>query len=375
SRSLASLLSGGDYDGDTVVMIWDEAITTSFQNSHKEFADPDVDFERKNFHKSKVLLRDIEARGDLDKKDILPQLMEAMLQNIAPNQLGVYNMFYRNAAYVYGLDHPDTARLGHMFTQCLDAVKSGLVVKEEVFKADKRAWDRDPPACFPSKTEEKDFNGRRLPLVARRADRRFILEVLQEVAVYETEKYKKSLSEMRDRYKSSYQVDRDLIRPLEEAERRVHRYPQFKAELEDIKLHVKTFRDHFTQARNNMGPYSARVRYGQRTKNKQGIGEEQESIRAVSEDYSCRMPTDLAMFSDCEVRRIAASYAYKEDSSRGIFTFCFAVAWAELCAIKARASGEAFVTFTPGFVDSMVIHRKMAKIFREMEGDIDEEEA
>ncbi|KDN44647.1 hypothetical protein RSAG8_05412, partial [Rhizoctonia solani AG-8 WAC10335] len=131
SRSLASLLSGGDYDGDTVVMIWDESITAPFRNSHKGFADPSVDFEGKNFTKSKVVLRDIKAQAELGKNDITPRLIEAMLQNIAPNQLGVYNMFYRNSAYVHGLDHPQTARLGHMFTQCLDAVKSGLEVKPE----------------------------------------------------------------------------------------------------------------------------------------------------------------------------------------------------------------------------------------------------
>jgi hypothetical protein len=104
-------------------MIWDEAITTPFQNSHKEFADPDVDFERNNFHKSKVFLRDIKAQAELSKKDIVPQLTEAMLQNIVPNQLGVYNMFYRNAAYVHGLDHPITSRLGHM---CVTSLSSGL---------------------------------------------------------------------------------------------------------------------------------------------------------------------------------------------------------------------------------------------------------
>ncbi|CCO32155.1 hypothetical protein BN14_06209 [Rhizoctonia solani AG-1 IB] len=371
-RSLASLLSGGDYDGDTVVMIWDEAITTPFQNSHKEFADPDADFERNNFHKSKVFLRDIKAQAELSKKDIVPQLTEAMLQNIAPNQLGVYNMFYRNAAYVHGLDHPITSRLGHMFTQCLDAVKSGLVVREDVFRADKRAWDREPPKCFPSKTEENGSNGRRLPLASRRVDHIFILDVLHEVADYETKKYKKSLIEMRDRCNSSYEPDEDLIQPLQDAERRIHRHPQLHDELEVIKSHVKSFREFFIKARNNMGPYSTQPRYEQRWKNKLGIGEEQENIRTVTESYSRQMPTGLAMFSDCEVRRIAASYAYKEDSLRGIFGFCFAVAWAELCAIKARASGEGFVTLTPGFVESMVIHRKMTKIFREMESDVDE---
>ncbi|CAE6522319.1 unnamed protein product [Rhizoctonia solani] len=367
SRSLASLLSGGDYDGDTVVMIWDEAITTPFRNSHKGFADPSLDFERNNFHKSKVVLRDIRAQAELGKKDVTPRLADAMLQNIAPNQLGVYNMFYRNCAYVKGLDHPETARLGHMFTQCLDAVKSGLCVKDEVFKADKRTWDKEPPACFPSKTERDYSKGHKFALAPREASGKFILESLQEVAAQETERYKKRLSEMRDKCNSSYKIDPDLTQPLNEAEARVQKYPEFQGELDSIKEHVKTFRYYFLQTRNNMGPYSVQVRYGRRSKAKPSLGEEQESIRALSEDYSRNMPSDLAMFSNSEVRRIAASYAYREDSNRRIFTFCFAVAWAELCALKARASGGSFVTLTSGFIDSLAIHRKMAKVFREME--------
>jgi hypothetical protein len=99
---------------DTVVMIWDEAITEPFCNAHTRFADPDENFEEQNFHKSKNMLRDLKARTEMEKKDITPRLLEALLQNIAPNQLGVYNMFYRNSLYVHGLDHPTTARLGHM---------------------------------------------------------------------------------------------------------------------------------------------------------------------------------------------------------------------------------------------------------------------
>lgn len=100
---------------DTVVMIWDESITDSFTNAHTDFADPDAEFERENFDKSKHMLRDLNARATLEGFDIIPRLVEALLQSISPNQLGIYNMFYRNSIYVHGLDHPTTSRLGHMY--------------------------------------------------------------------------------------------------------------------------------------------------------------------------------------------------------------------------------------------------------------------
>ncbi|QRW26303.1 RNA-dependent RNA polymerase [Rhizoctonia solani] len=180
SRSLASLLSGGDYDGDTVVLIWDEQITSQFRNAHKRdtvvliwdeqitsqfrnahkrFADPGPGFESRNLIKSKKLLKDIKTRADSEGQDITKELISALLEDIAPSQLGMYNIFYRNSVYLYGLDHPTTARLGHMFTQCLDSVKSGLKPKPEVLRADKQIWNKRQPDCFPSKTEEDGTYG------------------------------------------------------------------------------------------------------------------------------------------------------------------------------------------------------------------------
>ncbi|KAG9083156.1 hypothetical protein FS749_006259 [Ceratobasidium sp. UAMH 11750] len=114
--SLASLLSGGDYDGDNVVMIWDEAITSSFINSDLSSARPSHDFDRTNFDKSKEMLGDLVSRLRLQKQDLQTELVKALLQGAVAKRLeGRYNVFYRNSAYINGLDHPDTIRLGHMY--------------------------------------------------------------------------------------------------------------------------------------------------------------------------------------------------------------------------------------------------------------------
>lgn len=373
-RSLASLLSGGDYDGDTVVMIWDEDITDSFTNAHTKYADPNPDFEQKNFDKSKHMLRDLEARTTLEKSDIVPHLLEALLQNISPNQLGIYNMFYRNSIYVYGLDNPITARLGHMFTQCLDAVKSGLTPKDDVFKRDRTAWDRAPPACFPSKTDDDGSRGQKPLLKPRQLNSPFILDVLAQVAVEETKAYKAKLGRLRDQQAKSYVPDPDLVRPFKEAEERVRRHVEFASELQAIKTHVKAYRAHYNNAQGNRGEFSAHARYGTRSGAKLTIGERQESVRAISEAYARNLPTGLVLFDEAAVRRVAASYAYQEDHPRKIYKFCFAVAWSELCAIKARAAGGSFVTSAPGFIEAMAVHKKIGKVFREMEGDSEDEE-
>ncbi|KAF8708053.1 RNA-dependent RNA polymerase, partial [Rhizoctonia solani] len=368
SRSLASLLSGGDYDGDTVVLIWDEQITSQFRNAHKRFADPGPGFESRNLIKSKKSLKDIKTRADSEGQDITKELISALLEDIAPSQLGMYNIFYRNSVYLYGLDHPTTARLGHMFTQCLDSVKSGLKPKPEVLRADKQIWNKRQPDCFPSKTEEDGTYGSLLPLPRRGSSNRFILEVLQDVAKNEVESYEKKLGEMRDKCEISYRLDQDLIKPLKEAEARVRhpQFQQFQHELQIIVDHVRSFRTRYTESYGNRDKYSTQLPGRKHSKQGRSIAEGQGNIRAVSEAYSRTMPTGLLMFTDSEVRKIAAACAYR-NCFCGKLNFCFAVAWSELCAIKAQASGGAFVTLTPGFVESMAIHRKMAKVFRDLE--------
>lgn len=138
-------------------------------------------------------------------------------------------------------------------------------------------------------------------------------------------------------------------------------------ELEVIQNHVKKSRDAFMLARCNQGEFSPRERRGKNKKDL-SIGDRQDSGRAVSEAYNSNMPTDLAHFDDMSIRRVAASYAYHLDRLIGrsrSYNFCFAVAWAELCAIKARATGGNFVTMASGYTESMSMNKKMVKIYRE----------
>ena len=58
SRSPASFLGGGDYDGDTVTLYWDPALVEPFQNSADHYADVPEGFEETNFEKEVVKVKD-----------------------------------------------------------------------------------------------------------------------------------------------------------------------------------------------------------------------------------------------------------------------------------------------------------------------------
>lgn len=100
---------------DTVVLIWDEAITSQFTNSDLTAARLPDSFETDNFDKLSRKVGDVVARATLSRQSHQTGLLEALLQGAVKNQLkGTYNKLYRNSLYVNGLDHPDTIRLGQM---------------------------------------------------------------------------------------------------------------------------------------------------------------------------------------------------------------------------------------------------------------------
>ncbi|KAG8719689.1 hypothetical protein FRC09_010775 [Ceratobasidium sp. 395] len=370
---LASLLSGGDYDGDNVVLIWDEDIVDNFVNSDLDTARLSVGFEEANFTKSKHMLGNLVSRSRLQSCKLETELVKALLQGAVENKVyGRYNMFYRNSVYLNGLDHPDTIRLGHMFTQCLDSTKSGLIVKPEVLQQDVKKWDREPPTCFTLSKDQNDdgSRGSKRSLGRRNSSLPpFILDSLLRIAQEEANSYKARLSIRRDELAKSNTVDEHLIKPFKDAQDRVSQHG-FHNDLKQIRDHVEKYRALFMKARSNKGEFSPSQRHG-KDKKQMSIGDRQESIRALSEAYNHNLPSGLVLFDEAAVRRVAASYAYHLDKSARYLKcdFSFGVAWAELCAIKARATGGDFVTLASGYMESMTIHRKIAKVYRESEMD------
>ena len=93
ARSPLSLLGGGDYDGDTVIIIWDPAIVNSFTNAPLDSnglcaGDPPEDFLAKNFDKSVVRISDYmesmpanegEAAKDCQKWLLAPLVNESVV--------------------------------------------------------------------------------------------------------------------------------------------------------------------------------------------------------------------------------------------------------------------------------------------------------
>ncbi|RXK35887.1 hypothetical protein M231_06851 [Tremella mesenterica] len=139
-RSPASFLGGGDYDGDTVQIIWDPEIVGPFKNADDSFADTPQDFEKQNFVKDIVKGHEFLAALDgVSEETLVANYQSFLLAALKDDHLaGTYSDLHGNAGYKLGYDHPLTVRLARMFCLVLDARKSGLQVLPHIKAKDKR---------------------------------------------------------------------------------------------------------------------------------------------------------------------------------------------------------------------------------------------
>nr|XP_018264757.1 uncharacterized protein I303_02936 [Kwoniella dejecticola CBS 10117]OBR86915.1 hypothetical protein I303_02936 [Kwoniella dejecticola CBS 10117] len=140
-RSPASFLGGGDYDGDTVTLVWHHELVRPFRNAPDEVAETPHDFEEQNFDKSVVKgTAFLDTIKDLDEPGQIKEYQKWLLDAVLGDPLtGTYSDLHGNAVYTKALAHPETMRLGRMFCHVLDARKSGLRVKDDVRSNDVRA--------------------------------------------------------------------------------------------------------------------------------------------------------------------------------------------------------------------------------------------
>ncbi|EPQ53404.1 hypothetical protein GLOTRDRAFT_130743 [Gloeophyllum trabeum ATCC 11539] len=112
-RSLASYLAGGDYDGDTVMVVWDQNFVRPFCNA--DLVVPEENFISENFH------RDIEKVPDFlnriarqRRSQCHSELLRVLLQGMADRKVGIYSMYHDITVHAYGLADARTVRLAHM---------------------------------------------------------------------------------------------------------------------------------------------------------------------------------------------------------------------------------------------------------------------
>jgi len=237
---------------------------------------------------------------------------------------------------------------------CLDGLKAGMAVKDEVLKRDSKIYQKRPPEWKETDEERSQFqsSGQNEKNLQRPSSLgQFIMDELYEQAKKEKDVWLARVGshfvEAQNRWNFR---DEDLVTPWNRATDLSKRWATEKKntwmqrELEEIVKHIqRVYEDH----RDSFSLRNASSRTPKSTASftELPIEARQDVIRRISKQFVSFPPPGEFFMQDEEVARLRASYAYKYDydikqqfKSAGT-SFPWDVAMRELGAIKARATG------------------------------------
>lgn len=149
-RSLVSLLSGGDCDGD-ILFLLRGIFAKDFTNC--SYSEPTRDFMERNFEKERETIADFCARVGSTQRLHDPAsaagekqaaLARVFLAELGDSKVGLYSVYHDKAIAKLGYGAPETLRIAHMFNTLLDAKKTGVRVKPDVAAADSAQFGGPP---------------------------------------------------------------------------------------------------------------------------------------------------------------------------------------------------------------------------------------
>ncbi|EPQ25716.1 uncharacterized protein PFL1_06710 [Pseudozyma flocculosa PF-1] len=191
-RPLADLLSGGDYDGDLVRCFWDPRLVEPFRNAPEHFADLTPKLKARFVDNNVAVADFLDRHRDKPTGERDDELTQLLIKSLFARQLkGFYGNMHLVASYRYGCDSAEAVSLAHTFNQCMDSSKTGLELKEDVYRADSRRFNLQLPPWGVKDDGLEDlrkrnafiYDGDRLPTVKRAARLPpCILDILHEQA-------------------------------------------------------------------------------------------------------------------------------------------------------------------------------------------------
>ncbi|KAJ7781151.1 RNA dependent RNA polymerase-domain-containing protein [Mycena metata] len=381
SRRAADYLSGGDYDGDKGLVIWQPELVDPFRNAPLRFSEEPPEVAECFSPKNETVADFLQRTGPMTNAEQLREMQRYLLSAIRDIAVvGKYSNWHINATYTLGYQHKETIRLAYMFCKTLDGAKTGLTVLPSVFSKDQRTYDKRPPAWKEAEKKKKGQadESNMLNLVRDKSLPTFIMDKLHrhaDRAMWGTDWGKELKKEIDRKFLNvPHVVDADLTEPWltfvqretvkKEADDRrrselavlaTHalKAPELSAATKEMAIRwleeaqaipesdVDRIQNHveaiFDKHKNKMD-----VKF-----TKLAIERRQDILRELSRDFATG-PPGLSMSKE-EAARIKASYAYWFDSDKRSYwavkwsRFPWDVAFRELCLIKTQATG----TFKP----------------------------
>ncbi|KAF8633592.1 hypothetical protein AX15_001385 [Amanita polypyramis BW_CC] len=311
-RSPASILSGGDYDGDELFIIREACLVQPFKN--KPFVPEPVNLQQECFDINAETVEEFQQRAViLSRSEAQVQFQHALLSGLNDSKMKLYSRFHEYAMFKYGHAHPDTIKMAYMFSIALDSAKTGLRVKPDVFKKHRSKFNFE------------------IPLEAN-----FILNHLMTAARKKGDDLLRTYDQRKAR-----DVLKDLKQPWEKAREMAEHFERdrhdavFREDLQAIVSHVGQVHKEWLSAcqRNEEKTEKARQKKKQRRSHKA----REDAMLNVTRIY--KQGPNVAFLQN--VDELKASYACQLS-----INFALAVAFNKVCEIKAKASSDGYAPST-----------------------------
>lgn len=312
SRSAASLLSGGDYDGDDLFIIKDQSIVAPFQNS--PFTEEPHTFLETYFDQSVESADQFVARAsELPQTKGETLWREQLIHGLGKDHVGIYSNYHEASVFMNGYGHAESIRLGYMFNTLLDSGKTGLRLKDGVRKKDSARYDRELPVCMKlvDHGTSGSFKSQARAIRSKDLDAFVLEDLFQESRLIREDQWSKFEAISPPGGKDWKEVpDQVLLAPYTQAKELAQvAGPIFQEELQHIECHVQTALEIWSKA----------VRKDQ-----------SEMFSAAALTFAAPVPN--VRFTP-NVEDIKASIAY----SQGRPSFAFSMGFRALCRMKAES--------------------------------------
>ncbi|KAG8952306.1 hypothetical protein FRC04_004734 [Tulasnella sp. 424] len=366
-RSGASILAGGDYDGDTIHMITEPRLVTTFKDSSLKYADPPKGFEKCLEKTTRCGGEVLDALSSLNEVEQFRELQTILLEPVTrETYYGRYSTLTDISTYVYGYDSDMTHYLSYMFSNELDAEKSGTHVLEEVREKDAshfREWNQ--PACLRKPGDEGKKQEPRRPSHLGP----FVLDVLNPFARDQEKRYLELIDKLDEDADTNF--DGALVAPVHQADRRARRLKGQDGmwdELERLKRFVegnrKSWARLFKAVRSSQD--SIRLARTSSSTSQDSTGPDTSDFFQLPKKTQIQKKREIAdefwngfegidrlfHFSEDEARRVMGAYAYyhahetarraiaANGKQKGSLEYAFVVAFRILAELKVKSHGQ-----------------------------------
>lgn len=198
---LADMLSGGDYDGDTPWICWDQNIVRNFYNSQPPCQNERYPPDHFGLTKHSVPMREIQSMGEF--------LDSSFTFNLTLSNLGRCTVEHEKLSYDESIDSPSAKELSVLLSHLVDGRKAGVHLSEA-------AWQQYRKKISPRARELPAYKN-----TTRKENSNNIIDYIR--FVVSVKERRNVLTKLQDAFpeaEHAHTLDPDLVQPWNEARKK-----------------------------------------------------------------------------------------------------------------------------------------------------------